>query len=80
MALPKKKISKVRGRRRYKKFQYETRKRLANQYTLTLCSNCQSKKLPFFVCPTCGMYKENDVLDLENKQRKEEKKITKIKA
>ena len=80
MAVPKKKISRSRGKRRYSKFQRETRDRLENKYATTECSNCKSQKLPHFACKVCGTYNGRDVLQLEKKEEQKSKKIKKIKA
>jgi len=31
--------------------------------TLTICPNCQEKKLPHRVCPHCGYYKGQQVME-----------------
>ncbi len=48
-ALPKKKISKVRGRTR----RANQRVTLAK---LVLCAKCKTPKLPHRICPECGYY------------------------
>ncbi len=59
MAVPKRKTSKARSRRR----------RAANMKIalpkLSLCSNCGTKKLPHRVCLKCGFYKGRVVIDVE---------------
>lgn len=57
MAVPKKKTSKSRkNMRRAHDF-------LTTQ-SVSSCPECKSPKLPHRVCPTCGMYKGKDVLEL----------------
>ena len=59
MAVPKKKTSKSRSRRR----------RAANMKLdlpdLAICPNCGTKKLPHRVCLKCGYYKGRVVIDVE---------------
>jgi len=33
--------------------------------TLITCSHCGEKKLPHHVCPSCGFYKDREVLKVE---------------
>ncbi len=59
MAVPKHKASKAR-----------TRRRRANSMklaipNLVLCGNCGNKVLPHRVCPKCGHYKGNMVIEPE---------------
>ncbi|MFA7671086.1 MAG: 50S ribosomal protein L32 [Sphaerochaetaceae bacterium] len=60
MAVPKYKTSKART---------ATRK-AANMRleapTLTVCGTCGNKVLPHKVCPKCGYYRGNQILNLEN--------------
>jgi large subunit ribosomal protein L32 len=65
-ALPKKKISKSRGRKRYATKTYRFP-------TLSVCSNCGAKKLPHIVCPSCGFYSGKAIIE-----QKEEIKVTKV--
>ncbi len=32
---------------------------------LSICPHCQSPKMPHRVCPSCGMYKNESVLDIK---------------
>ena len=55
MALPKRRISRARGRRR------------RTHYRMTLgarstCTNCQEIKPPHVVCPHCGWYNGRQVI------------------
>lgn len=59
MAVPKRKTSKQR-----------TRKRRASSYrlnkpTVVLCSNCNEPTLPHRICKSCGYYDGKQVIDLE---------------
>ncbi len=55
MPLPKRRISKARGRKR--RTHYKTA-----APNLVECSNCHSLRLPHHVCPECGYYKGQEVL------------------
>ncbi|ACV28695.1 50S ribosomal protein L32 [Anaerococcus prevotii] len=59
MAVPKRRTSKTRKN-----------KRRASAYTLNRsnyveCPNCHEPKLPHRVCPNCGDYKGETILDVE---------------
>ncbi len=58
MALPKKKHSKSRTRKRRssKKLGYST---------VSRCPQCRSPKLPHRVCMTCGYYGEKQIIKME---------------
>lgn len=58
MAVPKKRTSKQRKRKRRTHYKAET----ANT---SVCSTCGDPKLPHRVCPTCGHYRGEAVLDVE---------------
>jgi large subunit ribosomal protein L32 len=58
MAVPKKKVSKQRKRKRRTHHK-------APVPTLGACPNCGDPKLPHRVCPTCGMYKGEQVVEVE---------------
>ncbi len=58
MALPKRKISKSRGRKR------RTHQRLT-LVNLSICPQCNESKLPHHVCPHCGHYKGRTVIETE---------------
>jgi large subunit ribosomal protein L32 len=59
MSLPKRRISRARGRKR----------RAANMRlavpTLTECGNCGNRVMPHRVCPKCGYYRGKQVLKPE---------------
>lgn len=59
MAVPKYKISKAKGRTR----QSINTKLVAPQ--LTACQTCGSKILSHRICPKCGFYKGQQVIDTE---------------
>jgi len=80
MAVPKKKTSKSITRRRHTAFQKRTREKLDKITNLTKCDRCKMKKLSHAVCLNCGFYKGEDILKLEEKDKKKEKRIKKIKA
>jgi len=58
MAVPKKKISKQRKRKR----RGDVR---AEMPTLHACPNCGDPKIPHRVCPSCGQYRGEQVLEVE---------------
>jgi len=65
-ALPKKKISKSRARKRFSTKGYTAPK-------LILCEKCSNPRLPHRVCPTCGYYGGSQII-----KPKEEVKVTKV--
>lgn len=56
MAVPKRKTSKARKRKR------RTHWKLKNP-NLVECPQCHELKLPHRVCPSCGYYKGNEVVN-----------------
>ena len=58
MAVPKKKVSKQRKRKRRTHHN-------APVPHLSACPNCGDPKLPHRVCPTCGTYKGEQVIEIE---------------
>jgi large subunit ribosomal protein L32 len=58
MAVPKKKVSKQRKRKRRGNHKAEAA-------TLSRCPRCGDMKQPHKVCPTCGTYKGEQVLEVE---------------
>jgi len=58
MAVPKKKVSKQRKRKRRTHHS-------APVPHLSACPNCGDPKLPHRVCPTCGTYKGEQVIEIE---------------
>ncbi len=50
MALPKRRQSRARGRRRRANWKLDAP-------TITDCSQCHQPKLPHHICPSCGFYK-----------------------
>ena len=55
MALPKRRISRARGRRRRTHY-------VARTPAHSTCPHCQASKAPHVVCPHCGMYRGRQVL------------------
>lgn len=55
MALPKKRQSKARGRKRRTHYK-------STAVNLTTCPQCNQPKLPHRVCPNCGYYRGESVL------------------
>lgn len=58
MAVPKKRTSKQRKRKRRTHYKAQTA-------TLQECPRCGDPKLPHRVCPSCGFYRGEQVLDVE---------------
>jgi large subunit ribosomal protein L32 len=58
MAVPKRRTSKQRKRKRRTHFK-------AEDVSTQSCARCGDPKLPHRVCPTCGYYKDEAVLDVE---------------
>lgn len=66
MAVPKKKLSKTRTRQR--------RSHLAlKKLNLGSCSKCGEVKISHHICPTCGTYKGDQVIDFSKKDQKQSK-------
>ncbi|MBR3863500.1 MAG: 50S ribosomal protein L32 [Clostridia bacterium] len=57
MAVPKRKISKQRGNKRFAS-NYK-----ATMPTLVECPQCHESKQPHKVCPHCGYYKDSVVIE-----------------
>ncbi|MBF0112468.1 MAG: 50S ribosomal protein L32 [Desulfamplus sp.] len=55
MAVPKKKVSKSRGRKR------RTHQKVSVP-TYTTCPECKETKLPHAACPACGVYRGRSVI------------------
>ena len=55
MAVPKKKTSKAKGRKRRAHYK-------ANAAALVNCENCGDKKRPHYVCPHCGFYRGKKII------------------
>ena len=58
MAVPKKKVSKQRRRKR-------RGAQKAELPTVQKCPKCGDPKIPHRVCPTCGTYKGEQVVEVE---------------
>ncbi len=58
MAVPKKRVSKQRKRKRRTHFK-------AEEIATQACPRCGDPKLPHRVCPTCGYYREEAVVEVE---------------
>jgi len=57
MAVPKRKISKTRGRKRRTHWKASTPQ-------IGVCPQCNSPKLPYHACPECGYYKGRPVISV----------------
>jgi large subunit ribosomal protein L32 len=63
VALPKKRHSKARGRRR------RTHWKIA-KLNLVACAQCKQLKLAHRVCPACGYYSGKQVFEVKVKEKK----------
>ena len=63
MALPKKRHSKARGRRRRTHWKLK-------QTNLIPCPQCKQLKLAHQVCKICGFYKGKSVIEIKVKEKK----------
>lgn len=66
MALPKRRHSKSRTRKR------RTHHKLDRPLLFT-CSQCKKQKLPHQICPYCGYYKGKKVVEIKEKKKKQKK-------
>lgn len=76
MAVPKKKTSKGRTRRRHKAYLSKQTTKLKKKVQVVACSNCGADKLNHFACTSCGFYNGRPVIDMDKKINK----ITTVKA
>lgn len=70
MAVPRKKLSKSRRRRRHGMWQRVNLKRLS-KYSVAKCGQCGADKLSHRICPSCGYYKGKQVLTIKSKEKTE---------
>jgi len=68
MAVPKKKKSRAKVKSRRGTQALKTAKAV-------ICEKCGSLKIPHSVCKVCGTYKGREVIDLEKRQKRKEKKL-----
>jgi large subunit ribosomal protein L32 len=66
MALPKKRHSKARGRRRRTHWKLQ-------QANLIPCPQCKQLKLPHRICQACGYYNGRQVIEIKVKEKKKKK-------
>ncbi len=67
MAVPKKRTSKSRQRKRRAQIKLEVP-------NFAKCPNCGQEKLPHVVCPACGFYKNKTVIEVSKKDKEKKKK------
>jgi len=58
MAVPARKVSKTRGRKRRTHYKIDEK-------TTTVCPKCGATVKPHRVCMTCGTYKGKEVIEIE---------------
>jgi len=58
MAVPKRRTSKARHNSRHAKWKLETP-------VLVPCPQCHEPKLPHHVCPSCGFYKQKEIVKVK---------------
>lgn len=58
MAVPKKRTSKQRKRKRRTHYK-------AEPVTVGVCPKCGDPRVPHRVCPSCGYYRDEQVLEIE---------------
>jgi large subunit ribosomal protein L32 len=69
MAVPRKKLSKCRRKKRHSTWQTINLKKLSNKYSVVKCTNCWAKKLSHRVCGTCGYYWGKQVITIKVKDK-----------
>ncbi|MBL7130759.1 MAG: 50S ribosomal protein L32 [Candidatus Omnitrophica bacterium] len=67
MALPKRRHSITRGRKR------RTHWKIDLSQTV-ICPQCKQRKLPHRVCPFCGFYKGREVIKIETVEERKKRK------
>ena len=67
MALPKRRHSKARGRKR------RTHWKLA-KLNLVPCSQCKQLKVPHEICKVCGYYAGRQVIEIKKKEKKKKRR------
>jgi large subunit ribosomal protein L32 len=67
MAVPKKRTSKSRQRKRRAQIKLEAP-------NLIKCPNCGQEKLPHVACPACGFYKDRVVIEVAKKRKRRKKR------
>jgi len=65
MALPKRRHSKSRGRKRRTHWKI-------NPLNLVNCPQCKTLKLSHRVCPVCGYYAGEKIIEVEQKEKKKD--------
>ena len=76
MAVPKKKVSRVRTKRRYACHVKRVQKLLNNKTHLIACTHCGVQKLLHHVCAACGYYGTRMVMNVKG----DKSSVTKIEA
>ncbi|MDR3204928.1 MAG: 50S ribosomal protein L32 [Deltaproteobacteria bacterium] len=58
MTVPKRRLSKMKGRQRRSHYHAITP-------TVVKCANCGAATLPHNVCPTCGVYRRRSIIEIK---------------
>jgi large subunit ribosomal protein L32 len=64
MALPKKKTSKMRTKRRHTAYVMKMRKKITNRVAIVKCQSCGEMRRSHHVCGTCGHFADKQVIDM----------------
>lgn len=71
MAVPKKKKSKSKVKKRRSTQGIKFKKP-------NICPKCKSPQLPHTVCKVCGTYKGREILDLEKRRKRKERRLKEL--
>jgi len=66
---PSKKQAVSSTRSRHAKWAQKKRTKINNQVRLINCDTCGEKKQIHFVCPSCGNYKDRQVIEIDKKNK-----------
>lgn len=80
MAVPKKKMSKSRSRKRTSTWVYKKGKKILNSLKLTQCKSCGATMKLHNVCRECGYYRGKKIISPKLKTITGSKKVTSAKV
>jgi len=61
MAVPARKTSKSKSRKRYKS------NSKVQLIPYNICKNCKNPKIPYYICNSCGFYNSRSILNIKEK-------------